>query len=270
MVDVNGNAIRVEVDLLSGEYGGTGRKHRTQKVQDTRARKARGCDLAFDHFTEVELQGTLPDGARDQAIVRVASIVPFLVMKGMALADRLKEKDAWDIYFVATNYPGGVQALATEIKPYMHEGLVREGFEKINQKFGSPAQVGPKFVADFEDLGDPDERARIIRDAFERVDYLLRARWYSVKGRGSRLYGSSADGNCVNCRRKHPPCPFEGRVRDRLKGRSQSFMCLTGSVLNSRAFSRQGNRFKIRDRAPAEVSSRGSAFGAEVCSNGSR
>jgi hypothetical protein len=173
-VDLNGRAIRVEVDLLAGEYGGTGRKHRTQKVQDTRARKARGCDLAFDLFTEVELQGTLPDGARDHATVRVASIVPFLVMKGMALADRLKEKDAWDIYFVATNYPGGVQALATEIKPHMDEGLVREGFEKINLKFGSPAQVGPKFVADFEDLADPDERARIIRDAFERVDYLLR------------------------------------------------------------------------------------------------
>jgi hypothetical protein len=34
--------------------------------------------------------------------------------------------------------------------------------------------VGPRFVADFEDPADPDERARIIRDAFERVDYLLR------------------------------------------------------------------------------------------------
>jgi len=38
-------------------------------------------------------------GGKNSAIVRVASIVPFLVIKGMALYDRLKEKDAWDIYF---------------------------------------------------------------------------------------------------------------------------------------------------------------------------
>ena len=35
----------------------------------------------------------------DKGAIRVASIVPFLVMKGMALADRLKEKDAYDIVF---------------------------------------------------------------------------------------------------------------------------------------------------------------------------
>ena len=41
--------IIVEVDLLAGEYGGTGRSHRTQVVQDARARKTRGCDLVFDY-----------------------------------------------------------------------------------------------------------------------------------------------------------------------------------------------------------------------------
>lgn len=62
-------------------------------------RKARGCDLALDMAAELELKGTLPNGATDSATIRIATIVPFLVMKGMALADRLKEKDAYDIYF---------------------------------------------------------------------------------------------------------------------------------------------------------------------------
>ncbi len=171
---VQGKSIRVELDFLSGEYGGTGAGHRTQHIQDTRARKARGCDLAFAMNLEVRINGTLPEGGEDSADVRVASIVPFLVMKGMALSERLKEKDAWDIYFTMTNYPGGIDALIAETRPNMHHGLVREGLRKIGEKFASPEHMGPKFVADFEDAGDPDERARIMRDAYERVNYFLR------------------------------------------------------------------------------------------------
>ena len=37
----------VQVDFLAGEYGGTGKSHRTQKALDMQPRKARGCDLAF-------------------------------------------------------------------------------------------------------------------------------------------------------------------------------------------------------------------------------
>ena len=35
--------------------------------------------------------------------------------------------------------------------------------------------VGPKFVADFDDVQEPEERAALMRDAFEKMDYLLRA-----------------------------------------------------------------------------------------------
>jgi hypothetical protein len=63
-VVVNGKSIKVEIDLLSSEYGGTGPKHRTQRVHDGRARKARGCDLAFDLYIETEITGELPDGGK--------------------------------------------------------------------------------------------------------------------------------------------------------------------------------------------------------------
>lgn len=66
-------SVIVDVHLLSGEYGGTGRRRRHQKMPGIQARKARG-------------------GEKDSVVVLVASIVPFLVMKGMALADRLKER----------------------------------------------------------------------------------------------------------------------------------------------------------------------------------
>ncbi len=174
-VIVNGDTIKVEVDFLAGEYEGTGPRHRTQLVHDGRARKARGCDLAFDLYVETEIQGELPEGGRDQEWIRVSSVVAFLVMKGMALHDRLKEKDAWDIYFTLANYPCGLDALVQEIKPHLDHGLVQEGFRKIAGKFASPEHIGPKFVADFENIQDQDERAIRTRDAYERVDYLLRA-----------------------------------------------------------------------------------------------
>jgi hypothetical protein len=96
-VQVGGNTYDVEVNFLAGEYAGTTRSHRTQKVQDMQPRKARGCDLAFDGATEIILSGTLPEGGKDSVSIRVASIAPFLVMKAIALANRLMEKDAWDI-----------------------------------------------------------------------------------------------------------------------------------------------------------------------------
>ena len=173
-VVVNGNAIKVEVDFLAGEYEGTGAKHRTQPVHEGRARKARGCDLAFDLYVETNIEGELPEGGREQARIRVSSAVAFLVMKGMALHDRLKEKDAWDIYFTLIHYPGDLDALAQEIRPHLHHGLVQEGLRKIAEKFASPDHMGPKFVADFEDIQDRDERAIRMRDAYERVSHLLR------------------------------------------------------------------------------------------------
>lgn len=101
-------------------------------------------------------------------MVRVSSVIAFLVMKGMALHDRLKEKDAWDIYFTLTNYPGGLDALVVEIQPHIDHGLVQEGLRKIADKFATVTHVGPKFVADFEDVEEPEERAALMRDSLKR------------------------------------------------------------------------------------------------------
>ncbi len=172
-VHINSNPYEVEVDFLSGEYGGTTRKHRTQKVQDMLVRKARGSDLVFTHATEISLSGSLPDGGLDQVRVRVASIAPFLVMKAMALSSRLMEKDAWDIYYCIRNYPGGIEPLADEIRPVLKNKLVQEALQTLAEKFASPDHTGPTHVADFEDPTDHEERAMLQRDSFERIQSLL-------------------------------------------------------------------------------------------------
>ncbi len=175
-VKTSGTEIRVEVDLLGGEYGGTGKTHRTQRVQqDLRVRKARGADLAFNDPIEITVKGELPEGGEDSVTLSVASIVPFLIMKGMALEDRLKEKDSWDIYYCVLNYPDGLDRLVEEFRTYIRSALVREGLEKIAKHFASIENVGPTHVANFQEVTDGEERERLRRDAYERINYLLEA-----------------------------------------------------------------------------------------------
>jgi hypothetical protein len=173
MVIVEGQEIKVQVDLLAGEYGGTGKSRRHQRIQDITPRKARGCDLAFEMNSEINIEGRLPGGVKDSVKVRVAGIIPFIVMKAMALADRMKEKDAWDIYFCVKHYPGGLDALADVFRPHLANRLVDEGLKKIKEKFASPEHVGPTWVADFEEIDDAETRAYRQRDAYERVAGLL-------------------------------------------------------------------------------------------------
>jgi len=172
-VRVGDKTYPVEVDFLAGEYAGTPRSHRTQRVQSMQPRKARGCDLVFDLAIEVTLSGTLPGGGKDSVRIRVASIVPFLVMKAMALANRLMEKDAWDIYYCIRNYPGGIPLLAKEFHPFLKNKLVLEALKHIAEKFASPEHVGPKHVADFEGTADAEARALLQRGAYERTNHLL-------------------------------------------------------------------------------------------------
>ena len=163
----------VEVDFLAAEYGGTGRSRRHQRVQDVKARKARGCDLAFDYHVAVTISGPLPEGEQNQVTIKVASLVPFLVMKGMALWERMKEKDAYDIYFCVRHAPGGLPQLREQFAPLVDQGLVREGLGKIKAKFAQIEGIGPQWAARFQAPEEAEEQERLQRDAFERVNAWL-------------------------------------------------------------------------------------------------
>lgn len=51
--------------------------------------------------------------------------------------------------------------------------LVEEGLQKIGKQFGSEKHTGPKFVADFEEITDPEEREFRQRDVYEKFRYIL-------------------------------------------------------------------------------------------------
>jgi len=173
-LQIDDQEITVEVDFLAGEYGGTSKEHRTQVIQDMHPRKARACDLAFQNSIQITIEGFLPEGGKDRASIRVASIVPFLTMKAQALNSRLKEKDAYDIYYCISNFPGGLDTLVEAFRRFPENPLVREGLMILSEKFASTESTGPVFVTNFLDINDLDSRAVIQRDAYERVQYILR------------------------------------------------------------------------------------------------
>ena len=172
-LQVDDQEITVEVDFLAGEYGGTSKKHRTQIVQDMHPRKARACDLAFQNPIQITIEGTLPEGGKDRASIQVASIVPFLIMKAQALNSRLKEKDAYDIYFCIKHFQGGIVALAEEFQRFKEHGLVEKMKVKLQEKFASIEHAGPQDVSDFLGVNDKEEIEFIKRDAYEQVNAFL-------------------------------------------------------------------------------------------------
>ncbi len=173
-VYLDGDSVVVEIDFLAGEYGGRGKKHRTQQVQDLNPRKARGADLLFSRFVEREVSGRLPGGSLDTVVVKVAGVVPYIVMKSAALSSRVKEKDAYDIWFTLSNYPGGVNTIAGEFDAVAGHGLVLEAVGVLKTTFASPGHFGPVSVAGFLEL-DGEEADLVKRDAYERVQALLAA-----------------------------------------------------------------------------------------------
>ena len=127
----------------------------------------------FDHYVEIQAEGRLPNGALDSVKIKVADVVAFLTMKGMAIHDRRKEKDCYDVYYCVANYPGGTDALAEALRPFINNRLIAEGLGKIRDKFVSPEHFGPVAVADFLEIRDAEERKVVTRDAYERVHTLL-------------------------------------------------------------------------------------------------
>ena len=89
------------------------------------------------------------------------------------MQDRMKEKDAYDIYYCVEHFPGGTEKLAAEFSSFLKNKLALEGLGKIRGKFASVKHVGPVWVADFLEITEKEDREIIMRRAFEKVNALL-------------------------------------------------------------------------------------------------
>ena len=80
-VDVQDVSYDVDVDFLSGKYGGDG-GNVSKHIDGIKALPATGGNFAFEFPpTDVKIEYKRPDGALDRGHVNVISIVPYLVDK---------------------------------------------------------------------------------------------------------------------------------------------------------------------------------------------
>ena len=82
---LDGVSYDVDVDFLSGKYGGDG-GNVSKHVDGIKTLPATGGNFAFDFPpTDVKIEYMREDGAKDSGHVKVISVVPYLVMKTAAL-----------------------------------------------------------------------------------------------------------------------------------------------------------------------------------------
>jgi hypothetical protein len=163
----------MQIDFLAGEYGGTAKNHRHQQVQDILAHKGRGTDLVFGNYYKEEIQGRFPNGAEVRVSLFVANELAVFAMKGVAIGQRTKAKDYYDIYMIAKHLDGGPTALGKRLGTFKKNKVIVEATENVRKYFDSPRGLGPTSVADFEGEDDPDVREILQRDVYEVVALVL-------------------------------------------------------------------------------------------------
>jgi len=136
----NGRTYHSQLDLL------TSRRHREEFFMDASPSEAPepipGAEMAFANNQLISLEG----GGE----LRVAGIVAFLVMKSLAMHERDNGKDAYDIHFCLENYPDGLEPLAELFRPWRGDTLIEEALQKMELKFRSEEDEGPRVVATIE------------------------------------------------------------------------------------------------------------------------
>lgn len=140
------------------------------------ALKIPGAHLVFRDNVEVELTAeTLDNRGVATENIRVANVVPFIVLKSLAYQDRFEEKDAYDLVYCLMYYRTGPLDVATQfvnqLQLWPNEPLLRHAIEILRSRFASDERSpgyrkdGPTSYARF--LTDP---AQTSLDATRRQD----------------------------------------------------------------------------------------------------
>jgi hypothetical protein len=170
----DGNARKIKVDFLTLAPDEPDRSHRHRPIQvDLQARTMRGAELALTRRTSGHMQGPLPGGAETEVEFLMLDVVGCLGTKGIALGERFKQKDAYDIVSVLDNYGEGVGEVSPLIRPFAAEPMMAEALRIIFEKFRTERSEGPMWYAEFLG-GDRDSQLRSSQRAHQLVHEFAR------------------------------------------------------------------------------------------------
>lgn len=169
--DVDGVTVMIEFLCETGEVG-AGRIFRP-KGEYTGSKlgafNVRGAQLARHDFIECPIEGERLDGGGwSRVTLRVANILPYMVLKVFAFQDRHENKDAYDLVFTLLNGEGGPRSVGhtAATSAVSGHGQITEALQLLEGRFRDVTQDGAAAYASF--LAHPDnaeENARLRREA---------------------------------------------------------------------------------------------------------
>lgn len=166
--------IVVRVDLLAPSTDRRGRAHRHEEIDDILARRTAGAELLRLQSTEVEVHGELPDGRSNTVLVRLPTPGVLVILKALAIGERDKPKDCYDVDYVLAHVAGGPDAIAEQIGEILEAEPVRSALAILRGKFDSAESYGPQSVALYRrEVVGSGGAARIQALAYARVQALL-------------------------------------------------------------------------------------------------
>lgn len=138
-IEVDGEPVTVEIDLLAPATARSGgRSHRHEQIEgEPLARRTVGAELVREAYVEREFAGTLPDGRPNRIRLRVASVAVVVVLKALAMAERDKPKDAYDLDYLLAHTTGGPDAVADELAGLPSGDPVTRALAVLSEKFAS-------------------------------------------------------------------------------------------------------------------------------------
>ena len=132
----------VKLDLITGEYQ-DGQRVSSVQINELRISGLRGIDLAFMAADDISVSGVMPDGVQNTIHLRVVRPEAYILIKAFALADRTKDKDAYDIAFVLHHFQPDLDTLAKRVQSLLGNGLARDGYKILKEEFATIESVGP-------------------------------------------------------------------------------------------------------------------------------
>lgn len=126
-----------------------------------------GALLAARDYVEIEIEAErLDEGGRSKVAVRVANVLPYVVLKINAFQDRHENKDAYDLVFTLRHYRDKPEATGRELAASSVAGheQVAAALELLDERFAEPDNDGPTAYAGFL-AENEEEREQLKREA---------------------------------------------------------------------------------------------------------
>ena len=134
-----------------------------------------GVELGLKHNYWYKMRGEMPNGATTEIDFKMLDVVGCLGTKGIALGDRYKHKDAYDIVSVLDHYGNEVKEIADAFLQFLGESEIQESLERMGKMFSNERSEGPLLYADFLEPFNKEEREVFAQRAYMLVSEFLKS-----------------------------------------------------------------------------------------------